>query len=100
MAKYARERPKKLAKKLKQVREALNLSQNEMLSRLGLSGKLTRTVISSFELGATEPSLPVLLRYARLAGISVESLIDDKLELPRDLERASFPDLPNVVSDS
>jgi transcriptional regulator with XRE-family HTH domain len=82
MAKYARERPKRLARKLKQVREDLGLSQNQMLVKLKLSGKLTRAVISGFESGSTEPSLPVLLRYARLAGVSMDVLVDDKLDLP------------------
>jgi transcriptional regulator with XRE-family HTH domain len=83
MAKYARERPKRLARKLRQVREDLGLSQNQMLVKLRLSGKLTRAVISGFESGATEPSLLVLLRYARLAGVSMDVLVDDKLDLPQ-----------------
>jgi transcriptional regulator with XRE-family HTH domain len=82
MAKYSRERPKRLARKLKQIREDLGLSQNEILVALKLKGKMTRATISGFESGATEPSLPVLLRYARLAGISADVLIDDKLDLP------------------
>jgi hypothetical protein len=41
------------------------------------------TVVSSYELGTGEPDLLTILRYARLAGISVESIIDDKLSLPK-----------------
>ena len=37
--------------------------------------------ISRFETGQREPSLLMLLEYARLAGISTDVLIDDKLDL-------------------
>jgi transcriptional regulator with XRE-family HTH domain len=40
------------------------------------------THISEFERGKREPSLLVLLRYAQLAGISTDVLINDDLELP------------------
>ena len=83
MGKSSRERPKRLAEKLKYLREGLGLSQNEMLARLGLSEKLSRTAISGYELGTTEPSLLVLLKYARLAGVRLETLVDDELDLPK-----------------
>jgi hypothetical protein len=38
--------------------------------------------ISLYEAGRREPPLPVLLRYARLAGVYVDVLIDDELGLP------------------
>lgn len=82
MGKTARERPKRLGEKLRQVRESLRLSQNEMLVRLGLDEKLSRTAISGYELGTSEPTLLVLLRYARIADVPVEALIDDGMELP------------------
>jgi|GEM_PF-6214260 len=48
-----------------------------------LSGKnLYHTAISKYELGRNEPTLIILLRYARLAGVHVEILIDDDLDLP------------------
>ena len=84
MGKTARERPRRLAEKLKQIREGLGLSQNEMLVRLGLKGKLSRTAISGYELGTSEPTLPTLLKYSRLAGVHMEVLVDDKLDLPKD----------------
>lgn len=85
MGKTARERPERLAEKLKQTREKLGLSQNEMLVRLGLEGKLSRTAISGYELGTSEPTLPTLLKYSRLAGIHMEVLVDDELDLPEQL---------------
>jgi hypothetical protein len=45
----------------------------------------SRNYISAFELGTREPPLPVLLAYARLAGISTDVLIDDELDLPKKL---------------
>ncbi len=38
--------------------------------------------ISEYERGVREPPLPILLRYARLAGVPTEVLIDDELALP------------------
>jgi hypothetical protein len=35
--------------------------------------------------GKREPSLPLLLKYARIAGICVDDLIDDELDLPEKL---------------
>jgi len=83
MAKVPRPRPLRLAEKLRAIRTRLDLSQNEILGRLGMSGSYNRSVISGYELGTKEPPLPVLLKYARLAGISTDVLIDDKLDLPK-----------------
>ena len=43
---------------------------------------LTQSEISAFERGTKLPSLLVILRFARKMNISVESLIDDELDLP------------------
>jgi transcriptional regulator with XRE-family HTH domain len=75
--------PKRLAEKLKQIRVENNLSQTEILQQLGFSEVLFQGNISQYELGRREPPLPVLLAYARLGKASVESLIDDELELPQ-----------------
>jgi transcriptional regulator with XRE-family HTH domain len=77
--------PERLAEKLKQIREGLNLSQNEMLDQLGFKERLFRSNISQYELGTREPSLLVLLAYARSAKISVDVLIDDELDMPSKL---------------
>lgn len=83
MARGARLKPKRLAQKLVQVRTALGLSQNELIKRLDV--ELTQNRISEYETGKGEPPLPVLLRYARLARISTDVLIDDDLDLPAKL---------------
>lgn len=88
MARLPRPRPARLSEKLVQIRLALGLSQGEMLKRLELDN-LTRTTVSAYEVGTSEPPLPVLLKYARLAGISTDVLIDDELNLPTKLPAKS-----------
>jgi transcriptional regulator with XRE-family HTH domain len=82
-------RPKRLAEKLVQIRAALDLSQNEMVSRLGFSNDFTREELSSFERGRRQPPLLVLLRYARCIGVSTDVLIDDEVDLPASIRRAA-----------
>ena len=41
--------------------------------------------ISEYERGIREPSLWVLLAYARAACIHLEDLVDDEIELPAEL---------------
>ena len=57
-----------------------------MLEKLGLTDKVFRSAVSGYELGTREPSFPILLKYARLAGISTDILIDDELDM-RDLSK-------------
>lgn len=80
MVSRRRPSPRNLADKLSQIRSDLELSQSEIAARLGVDN---RASISGYERGDREPPLPVLLAYARLAGVSVESLIDDKMSLPK-----------------
>ncbi len=81
MGRASIERPKHLAAKLRQIRESLGLSQNQLIQRLGLDGRLTQAEISTFELAKRVPPLVVLLRYARLMNIHVDELIDDDIRL-------------------
>jgi transcriptional regulator with XRE-family HTH domain len=83
MGAKARPKPKKLAKKLAAIRSSLGLSQNQLIR--ALKADLTQSRISDYESGVGEPSLPVILGYARLAGISTDVLIDDELDLPSKL---------------
>jgi transcriptional regulator with XRE-family HTH domain len=85
MGQASRPKPTRLAEKLLSIREALQLSQNEMISRLDLSDELTQARISAYERGVREPPLLVLLKYARVSNVSVEALIDDELSLPERL---------------
>lgn len=81
----ARLTSQRLAEKLLQIREALGLSQTEMLKRLGFEDVLVYNRISDYELGKREPPLPILLQYARVAGVSTDVLIDDARDLPAKL---------------
>lgn len=82
MARGARVRPERLAEKLLQIRMALGLSQSELLRRLGFEDAMDYRRISEFERGTTEPHLSVLLQYARAAGVHMEDIVDDELDLP------------------
>lgn len=75
-----RRKPKHLPRKLLAIRKKLDVSQTEMARLLDLD--VAYTAVSGYELGTRQPDLLVLLRYARLAGISTDVLIDDKLKLP------------------
>ena len=77
-----RPRPRKLAEKLLKIRINLGVSQDVLIDRLGLTGDLFSATVSQFERGLREPSYIVLLKYARLVGISTDVLIDDELDLP------------------
>ncbi|HEV7374073.1 MAG TPA: helix-turn-helix transcriptional regulator [Pyrinomonadaceae bacterium] len=85
MGKRARMRQKRLAEKLLQIRLALGLSQTEMLKRLGFEDQIDYKRISEYELGRNEPPLAVLLKYARVAGVCLDSLVDDEMDLPEKL---------------
>ena len=79
---HARARPKNLAKKLLQIRQALGLSQSELVRELGVD--IHYTNISKYELDKNEPPLDVLLAYARRADVRLADIVDDEIELRLD----------------
>jgi transcriptional regulator with XRE-family HTH domain len=83
MATTRRQIPQHLGKKLKQVREHLGIkTYDEMIARLNIeNASLHRASILRFENGEREPSLIVLLKYSQLAGITINDLVDDAVEL-------------------
>lgn len=90
MKRTSRQRPAKLADKLRHIRTSLGLSQNGMIRRLGFEDELTQGHISAYERYRENrvPPPGVLLAYARAisttgGGEFLEALIDDELELPR-----------------
>lgn len=85
MSNNLQNKPLRLPEKLLQIRTSLGLSQNGILSELGFNDKLFRSNVSQYELGNREPSLVVLLTYARLANVYVDVLIDDELDLPEQI---------------
>jgi transcriptional regulator with XRE-family HTH domain len=82
---HARRKQARLAEKLLQIRLTLGLSQGAMHWRLGAEDIVTYHSISKYELGKLEPPLVILLKYARVANVSVEALIDDEIDLPAKL---------------
>jgi len=76
---HARRRPKRLAEKLKKIRQHFGLSQSDLVRRLGVD--IHYTNVSKFESNKNEPDLMTLLAYARFAGVSLTQLADDQLDL-------------------
>ena len=89
MGTRARLRQERLGEKLLQIRLALGVSQTEMLHRLGAQDLISYHQISRYETGQREPSLRILLQYARAANVSTDVLIDDELDLPDKLPAKS-----------
>lgn len=78
----ARRNPKRLAEKLAAIRRVLNLSQRGLIRQMGLADELTQAEVSMFESGRRIPGLLVLREYSLLAGIYMDVLVDDELDLP------------------
>ena len=77
MGRTRRAQPKKLAGKLREIRRRLEWSQEQMADRLK---KVEKTIYPGLiEHGKAEPSLIFLLEYSRIAGVSMETLVDDKI---------------------
>lgn len=96
MGSSPRPRPMRLAEKLTQIRLRLGLTQAEMFERLGDTGTRLRVGhVGEFETGNRVPTLQVVLAYARVAGIPMELIVDDDLDLPSRLP--SKPDYEWVM---
>ena len=74
-----RDRPKRLAEKLLAIRKRLGLSQSQMIRRLNIKGHYGR--VSEFENGKRFPPIHALLAYARVAGVHIDDLVDDSVNL-------------------
>lgn len=79
-----RPKPERLGEKLRQIREVFSISQQHMPARLGLMG-MHPGRISEYENNVREPNALTLLAYADIAGVHVEDIINDKLDLPKKL---------------
>jgi transcriptional regulator with XRE-family HTH domain len=79
---YKRPRPRRMASKLREIREKLELSQSQMLARLDLKEKMHYGRISQYENDEREPSLITVLAYAHVAGVHLEDIVSDDLDLP------------------
>jgi transcriptional regulator with XRE-family HTH domain len=83
MGRTSRHTPKRLAEKLCLVRKILGIrTLEEMATRLDIGEiNLYRSTISEYEKGKREPPLIVLLRYSELSSISMNDLVDDRVDL-------------------
>jgi transcriptional regulator with XRE-family HTH domain len=82
MGKKPRPRQERLGDKLLQIRNALGLSQTEIWRRLEIEDLIPYKQISKYETGMGEPPLIILLQYAYVAGVHLEDIVDDELDLP------------------
>lgn len=86
MGRSRRDHPKRLASKLLHIRQMLDITQEQMAGLLRETKPSIRPGhVSELERGLREPTLPLLLRYARIAGVYVDLLIDDEMDLPNRL---------------
>ena len=82
MGRVRRNKPLRLSHKLLAIRKRLQMSQTEMARALEL--KVHYSAVSNFELGTREPDLLIVLRYARLARVPMETIVDDQMNLPEE----------------
>ena len=85
MGTRARHKPERLAEKLRRIREALGVSQNGLIRLMGAEELIAQNTVSEYELGKREPPLLVLLKYAEAAGVCLDVLANDELDLPSKL---------------
>lgn len=82
----------KFEKKLMALRKKRGMSQEELADQLGVS----RQAVSRWELGATLPDAPNLLKLSDLFGVSVDYLLRDDYEEEQELPspKAESPEVP------
>ena len=81
----ARRTPKRLAEKLLAIRLSLDLSQRGLIRKMGLEEELQQAEVSMYESGRRIPGILVLREYALLAGVWIDYLVADELDLPEKL---------------
>ena len=79
MGQRARQKPKHLPAKLLAIRKHLGVSQSQMVRLLDFQVSAHR--VSEYEHGVREPSLIVLLRYSLIAGVNMEMLVNDRIDI-------------------
>jgi transcriptional regulator with XRE-family HTH domain len=85
MGKAPSYKPSRLGEKIVEIRRRLGLSQNGLIRHLGLWDELFQGDISAYELSNRVPDLRTLLLLAQAAGVYVDVLIDDSIDLPEKL---------------
>ncbi len=62
--------------KIKELRQKINLSQNEMARRLGMP----QTTLFNYEAGKNEPSIETLIKLADFFNVSIDELVGRESE--------------------
>lgn len=77
-------RAQRLGAKLLSIRQRQGLTQGALLPLVNPTEKngANRARVSQYEKGLREPSVIEMLNYAELAGVALEILLDDRLDLP------------------
>jgi transcriptional regulator with XRE-family HTH domain len=89
MGQSKRTQPQKLKGKLRAIRDRLGLTQQEIVEQLKKYApreSIDTGYVSRFENGKREPTLPILLAYSKLTGVSINALVDDDMDLPKRLK--------------
>jgi transcriptional regulator with XRE-family HTH domain len=80
--------PARLPKKLLKIRRLLDLTQEQLAESVShLPSAPQSGHISRFEQGLREPNLIYLLEISRFSGVSLETILDDQLDVPDRLRR-------------
>lgn len=74
--------PRRLGYKLRQIRTAMGLTQEEMLKLLDLPPVIPQSTLSAYERNARLPPYFVLARYGDVANVWIDVLVLDSLDLP------------------
>ena len=74
------------SEKLRALREARNLTQKQVANRIGIS----KAMVSAYETASKAPSIEVLIRLARLYGVSVDYLVC--VDAPKVIDVSSLED--------
>jgi transcriptional regulator with XRE-family HTH domain len=79
----SRPKPDRLAEKLRQIRQSFGYTLEEMAEALKGVKKSppSKSHVLRFETGEREPSLLVLLEYSRVSRCSLETIVDDNLDM-------------------
>jgi transcriptional regulator with XRE-family HTH domain len=76
-----------MGEKVREIRLRLGLTQQKMFELLKQQGaEIYVGYIGSYEIDERIPTTLVTLAYARAAGIPMETLVDDELDLPKKLQ--------------
>jgi len=88
MGRKPRKRPQHLGRKLCEIRDSFGISQGRMLVKLGFPAK-GRNNLSNYETDKREAPSELVLAFAKVVGVNVDVLFDDRRELPKALRIAA-----------